>query len=80
MNVRSNRKKPFQITSLNYDANLLKVEAKPLADKSSRNLEVTVKMANVPSGSSLETPITFQTDLDPQAKEKIQVRLINQGN
>jgi len=42
-------------------------------------LFITVKIANVPSGSSLETPITFQTDLDPQAKEEIQVRLINQG-
>lgn len=80
VNVRSNRKKPFQIINLKYDTKLLKVEAKPLADKSSYNLEVGVNLANVPSGNSMETTITFQTDLDPQAKEEIQVRLVNQGN
>ena len=80
VNVRSNRKKPFQIINLKYDTKLLKVEAKPLADKSSYNLEVGVNLANVPSGNSMETIITFQTDLDPQAKEEIQVRLVNQGN
>ncbi len=80
VNVRSNRKKPFQITNLNYDTKLLKVEAKPLADKSSYNLEVSVNLANVPAGNSVETIITLQTDLDPQAKEEIQIRLVNQGN
>ena len=80
VNVRSNRKKPFQINNLNYDTKLLKVEAKPLGDKSIYNLEVGANLANVPSGNSVETNITFQTDLDPQAKEEIQVRLVNQGN
>ena len=80
VNVRSNRKKPFQITNLNYDANLLKVEAQPLPDKSVHNLVVSVKIANVPSGNTTGTAITFQTDLDPQAKQEIQVRLANQGN
>jgi hypothetical protein len=80
VNVRSNSKKPFKITNLNYDANLLKVEAQPLRDKSGYNLEVSVKMPSVPSGNSVETTISVQTDLDPQAKQDIQVRLINQAN
>jgi hypothetical protein len=80
VNVRSNHKKPFQITNLTYDANLIQVEAKPFPDKSGYNLEISVNMANVPSGNSAETTITVQTDLDPQAKQEIQVRLVNQGN
>ena len=80
VSVRSNRKKPFQITNLSYDANLLKVEVQPLPDKSGYNLQVNVRMANVPSGNPVNTTITFQTDLDPEAKQEIQVRLINQVN
>jgi hypothetical protein len=80
VNVRSNSKKPFKITNLNYDANLLKVEAQPLPDKSGYNLEVSVKIANVPSGNPVETIITFQTDLDPQTSQEVQVRLFNQTN
>jgi hypothetical protein len=80
VNVRSNGKKPFQITNLQYNADLLKVEVKPLPDKSGYSLEVSMKIANVPSGNSTVTPITFETDLDPQAKQEIQVRLVNQGN
>ena len=57
-----------------------RLRLKPFSDKSGYNLEVSVKMANVPSGNSVETTITVQTDLDPQAKQEIQVRLVNQGN
>jgi hypothetical protein len=80
VSVRSNRKKPFQITKLSYDENLIKVDAQPLPDKSGYNLVVSVRMPNVPSGNSVETTITVQTDLDPEAKQEIQVRLINQAN
>lgn len=80
VNVRSNRKKPFIITNLTYDENLLRVEARPLPDRSAYNLEVSVKLPAVPAGSAMETTITVQTDLDPQAKEEIQVRLVNQTN
>ena len=80
VNVRSNHKKPFQITNLTYDANLITVEVQPLPDKSGYNLEVSAKIANVPSDSFVETMITVQTDLDPEAKQEIQVRLVNQAN
>jgi hypothetical protein len=80
VSVLSHRKKPFQITQLSYDENLVKVDAQPLPDKAGYNIVVSARMENVPEGNSVETRITVQTDLDPEAKQEVQVRLFNQTN
>ena len=80
ISIVSNHKKPFQITKLSYDENLVKVDAQPLPNKSGYNLVVSARMANVPSGNSVETTLTVQTDLDPQSKQEIPIRLFNQAN
>jgi hypothetical protein len=80
VSVLSNHRKPFQITRLSYDENLIKVDVQPLPEKTGYDLVVSARMANVPSGNPVQTTITVQTDLDPQAKQEIHVHLFNQAN
>jgi hypothetical protein len=75
--IINNRKKPFQISQMTYDRNLLLVTSKPLVNEVGYSLEITPKMESISGGERKEIPITVQTDVDTQEELQIQVRLVN---
>ena len=77
--VMSNRNKPFNITDLAYDKELLEVTQKPLPESQKQGfiLEINPKMEKVSQGSQQKTLITFQTDTAQGKKHEVQIHVIH---
>ena len=75
--VESYPRRPFKITRLSYDKKLLKVTSKPLPKNGGFSLEVRANLANIRSGSPLQTFLSIETDAAPNAPSKVEVRLYN---
>jgi hypothetical protein len=77
--VVSNQDKPFHITSLNFDENLMNVIQQPLPNDRGFSLEITPKLENIPEGTRNQTALTIETDLTPGERYEVQVHVLNSG-
>jgi hypothetical protein len=77
--IVSNQDKPFHITSLNFDNNLMNVIQQPLPNDHGFSLEITPKLENVPEGTRHQTALTIETDLTPGEHYEVQVHVLNSG-
>jgi hypothetical protein len=78
--VTGNRSKSFQITKLGYDEHLLSVAQEQLEGENGYSLEVSPKLESVPVGSRQQTTLTIETDLNPGAKDEVQIHLFNSSD
>ncbi len=75
--VTSNREKPFQITKLTYDHELLEVVQEPVPNEPGFSLEIKPRIENLPAGERKQTTVVMETDVKPSEKYEIQVHLMN---
>ncbi len=75
--VISNRNKPFEITRLTYDQDLMSVRQETLEDQTGFILEIQPKLENVPAGSRKQTALKIETDLNPDEKVEVLVNVLN---
>ncbi len=83
--VVSNLNKPFQIKKLTYDEKLIEVKQEPLPKEPGYSLEITPKMANLPTaagggGDRQQTTLTIQTDVQSDEPQQVQVHIVNVAN
>lgn len=77
--VAGNNNKPFKITKLSYDTNLVRISQEPIPNHTGFSLEVTPHVENVPPGNRKQTILTIETDLDPEEKSEVQIHVLNVG-
>ncbi|MFZ2445055.1 MAG: hypothetical protein WAW37_01735 [Syntrophobacteraceae bacterium] len=75
--VVSNSNKPFKITKLIHDANVVSVTQEPLPDRIGFSLEITPQMENVPPGSRRQSLVGIETDEASEEKLEVQVQVFN---
>lgn len=75
--VTSNRDKPFKITRLTYDEQLIQVTQQPIPNEQGVSLEITPQLANIPAGSRQQCTISIETDSNPEENYKVQVHVMN---
>ncbi len=75
--VVNNRDKPFEITKLTYDEQILTVTQKPISGKQGYSLEIEPKLEGLEKGSQRQIPIVIETDATPNEKFTIQVHVLN---
>ena len=78
--VTSNRNKPFHITRLTYDQDLISVTQETAENPQGFVLEVKPKLDGVPAGSRKKATLTVETDLDPNEKTEVLVHLFNSSD
>jgi hypothetical protein len=78
--VNSNRNKPFEITKLVYDERFLTVTQNRLDEESGFSLEVSPKLESVPVGSRQQTTLAIETNLNPGAKDEVQIHIFNSAD
>ncbi|MGO9691036.1 MAG: hypothetical protein ACLP2X_21240 [Syntrophobacteraceae bacterium] len=78
--VTSNRNKPFEITRLTYDQNLMSVAQDTAENVQGFVLEVQPKLESVPVGSRKQATLSVETDLDPNEKIEVLVHLFNSSD
>jgi hypothetical protein len=75
--VVSNSHKPFQISGLSYDQQLIRVSQEALPNQSGYSLEITPVMENTPAGKRSQTTLVIETDTAPGGKLEVQVQIHN---
>lgn len=81
--VRTNLDKPFKITKLSYDEQLISVEQKALPDNVGYSLLLSPKLENIKvqdrltEGARQHTVVSIQTDARPDKTYQVNVQLIN---
>ena len=75
--VASNSGKPFKITQLAHDENLIQVAQIPLPNQNGFTLEITPKLETIPPGARQQTTLTIETDVPTEAKQEVQIQLFN---
>ncbi len=75
--VISNRNKPFEITRLTYDQDLMSVQQKTLKDQPGFILDIQPKLDSVPVGSRKQAALKIETDLSPGEKVEVLVNVLN---
>ncbi len=75
--VTNNRERPFQITRLTYDQELLEVVQQPVPNEPGYSLEIKPRIENLPAGERKQTIVVLETDARPSEKYEIQVHLMN---
>jgi hypothetical protein len=75
--VTNNREKPFQITKVTYDHDLLEVVQQPVPNEPGYSLEIKPRIENLPAGERKQTIVVLETDARPSEKYEIQVHLMN---
>ncbi len=75
--VISNRNKPFEITRLTYDQDLMSVWQETLEDQTGFILEIQPKLESVPVGSRKQATLKIETDLSPDEKVEVLVNVLN---
>jgi hypothetical protein len=78
--VTSNRNKPFEITRLTYDQNLMSVAQDQAENLQGFVLEVQPKLESVPVGSRKQAILSVETNLDPKEKIEVLVHLFNSSD
>ena len=75
--VVSNRNKPFEITRLTYDQDLMSVWQETLEDQTGFVLEIQPRLEGVPAGSRKQAALKIETDLSPDEKVEVLVNVLN---
>ena len=75
--VVSNNNKPFRITKLSHDTNMVKVVQEPLPDRAGFSLEITPLLENVSPGSKQQALVGIETDTASDEKLEVQVQVFN---
>lgn len=75
--VVSNRKKPFNITGLTYDRNLLSVSQEKLANQEGFTLQVQPRLEGVPPGTRKQTTLKIDTDISHGQKTEVLISVFN---
>lgn len=75
--VVSNNNKPFKITKLIHDSNLVTVTQAPLPDRTGFSLEVIPRLENIPPGSRQQALLGIVTDAALDEKLEVQVQVFN---
>lgn len=78
--VTSNRNKPFDITGLTFDENLMSVSSEPSEDEAGFILVVKPKLESVPVGARKQSTLEIETDLNPHEKVEVLVHLFNSAD
>ena len=78
--VTSSRNKPFKITNLGYDEQLMKVTQHPLDTETGYGLEISPVLNSIPVGSRRQLRLSIETDLTPGEKDEVQVHLFNSAD
>lgn len=75
--VVSNDNKPFKITKILHDTNLVTVAQEPLPDRTGFSLEITPRVENMPPGSRQQSVVGIETDAASEEKLEVHVQLFN---
>ena len=78
--VTSNRNKPFDITRLTYDADLMSISQEPSEDQAGFILVVKPKLEGVQVGARKQSSLIIETDLNPDEKIEVLVHLFNSAD
>jgi hypothetical protein len=80
--VISNRNKPFEITHLTYDENLMSVSVSKDAPENQKGfiLDIEPKLESVPVGSRKQVTLKIETDLSTDEKVEILVNILNHSD
>jgi hypothetical protein len=80
--VVSNRNKPFEITRMTYDQNLMSVSVSEETLENPRGfiLDVQPKLEGVPVGSRKQGSLSIETDLSPNDKVEVMVNILNHSD
>jgi len=80
--VVSSRNKPFEITRLVYDQNLMSVSVSPegLENRNGFILEIQPKLEGVPAGSSKQAPLKIETNISADEKVEVLVNILNHSD
>ena len=78
--VTSNRNKPFEITRLTYDQNLMSVAQETAENERALSSMVQPKLESVPVGSRKQATLRVETDLNPNEKIEVLVHLFNSSD
>jgi len=76
--VINNRNKPFRITKLTYDAQLIQVTQEALPGQTGYTLAVTARLENIPQGDARNTTLTIETDVKEGSKEQVRINVVHQ--
>lgn len=75
--VTNNRQKPFKITKITYDRDLLEVVEEPVPNEPAYSLEIRPRIDKLAVGERRQTVVTIETDAKPSEKYEIQVHVMN---
>ncbi|NLI82446.1 MAG: hypothetical protein GX443_12300 [Deltaproteobacteria bacterium] len=75
--VINNRGKPFQITKLSYDSNLIRVTQQPLPKDQGYTLEISPVLENIRPGARQQISLGIETDVPSAAPQQVTVLLVN---
>jgi len=78
--VTSNRNKPFDITGLTYDQDLMSISREPSEDQAGFILVVKPKLDGVRVGARKQSSLIIETDLNPNEKIEVLVHLFNSAD
>ncbi len=78
--VVSNRNKPFEITRLTYDQNLMAVSQETLQNQTGFLLDIQPNLQSVPVGSRKQTALEIETNLTPDEKLEVMVNVLNHSD
>lgn len=80
--VVSNRNKPFEITRMIYDEDLMSVEIskEALQNQMGYILDVKPRLEAVPAGKRRQAPLEIQTNLSPDEKVQVTVNVLNNSD
>jgi hypothetical protein len=75
--ITNNRQKPFKITQITYDRDLLDVVEQPVPNEPGFSLEIKPRIDKIAVGERRRTLVILETDAKPSEKYEIQVHLMN---
>jgi len=75
--VTNNRQKPFRITKVTYDRDLLDVVEQPVPNEPGFSLEIRPRIDKLAVGERRQTVVALETDAKPSEKYEIQVHVMN---
>jgi hypothetical protein len=78
--VVSNRNKPFEITRLTYDQDLISVSQQTLENQTGFALDIEPKLQSVPVGSRKLTTLKIETDISAGEKVEVMVNVLNHSD
>jgi hypothetical protein len=76
--ILNTRNKPFQITKLTYDAQLIQVLQEALPDQTGYTLAVTPKLETIPQGEARITNLTIETDVKADSRQQVRINVVHQ--